>query len=230
MKYAAALLAALAGTAVAIDESLVIQDDGGNLINGYASQVPVCANLCIFQAAVAVGCDTDDYHCQCSAAKKDQLLALTHNCLGKSCSSAQAKDAYALTSKICDAVKRGFPVLKRNPVPAPAPEPFPAPAPAPFPAPEPAPFPAPEAFPAPEPEIPDHVVAAYLARRGAETGCGAPPATTVQTAQASSIPSASLIPSPTATTSPTSVSTAGANSLHKMSFGAAAVAVAAFLL
>lgn len=226
MKYAfAALFAALAGTAAALDESLVIQDDGGNTINGYASQVPVCANLCFFQASVAVGCDTDDYHCQCSAAKQDQLLALTRNCLDKSCSPAQTKDAYSLTNKICSAVKRGLPVLKRAPVPAPAPAPFP------FAAPEPAPAPAPAPFP--EPVIPDEVVAAYLARRGAETGCGAPPATTVQTAvtQASSIPS-SIIPAPTGTTSPSSVATAGA-SLHRAPAAAvagAAVAVAVLLL
>ncbi|KAL1890043.1 hypothetical protein Sste5346_008478 [Sporothrix stenoceras] len=221
MKYTLAFLAALAGTAIANDESLVIQDDGSNTINGYAAQVPICANLCIFQAAVAVGCDTDDYHCQCSPSKQDQLLALTHNCLDKSCNPAQAKDAFALTNKICNAVKRGLPVLKRSPEPAPVPEPVPAPF----------PEPAPEAFP--EPVIPDEVVAAYLARRGAETGCGAPSPTTVQTVtQASSIPSASLIPSPTATTSPSSVATAGA-SLHRapaVAVAGAAVAVAALLL
>lgn len=226
MKYTLAFLAALAGTAIAHDESLIIQDNNsGNTINGYAAQVPVCANLCLFNAAVAVGCDTDDYHCQCAAGKHDQLIALTHNCMDKSCSPIQAKDAYRLTNKICKAVKRGLPVLKRTPAPAPEP------APAPFPEPVPAPFPAPEAFP--EPVIPDAVVAAYLARRGAETGCGAPPPTTVQTVtQASSIPSASLIPSPTATTSPSSVATAGA-ALHRAPAAAvagAAVAMAALLL
>ncbi|CAK7226839.1 hypothetical protein SBRCBS47491_006364 [Sporothrix bragantina] len=212
----ASLLALTAGLVVANnDESLVIQADGDNTITGYAAQVPVCANLCFFQASIAVGCETDDYHCQCADDKHDQLLALTHNCLDKSCSPRQAKDAHKLASKICSAVKRGLPVVhRRAPVPEPAPEPV--------------------AFAAPAPTPPTHLFTerdvqaaaeALLAARG--EGCGtAVPTTvqTVQTQQGSSIPS-SIIPG-TATSSPSTVATAGA-ALHRAPAAAVAGAVVA---
>ncbi|CAK7212412.1 hypothetical protein SCUCBS95973_001454 [Sporothrix curviconia] len=230
MKLSVASLMALtaaAGRLVAAsnDESLVIQANDDNTITGYAAQVPVCANLCFFQAAVAVGCETDDYHCQCADDKHDQLVALTHNCLDKSCSPRQAKDAHKLASKICSAVKRGLPVVHRR-----APEPAPQPVPEPFPA----PFPEPVAFPGPAPTPPTHLFTerdvqaaaeALLAARG--EGCGtAVPTTvqTVQTQQGSSIPS-SIVPA-TAASSPSSVATAGA-ALHRVPAAAVAGAVAA---
>ncbi|CAK7206983.1 hypothetical protein SEUCBS139899_009790 [Sporothrix eucalyptigena] len=204
MKFSFVSLLALAGAVAALDESLVIQDDGENTINGYAAQVPVCANTCFFQAAVAVGCDSDDYTCQCAADKKDQLLALTHNCLDKSCNPRQAKDAHKLAGKICHAVKRGLPVVRRAA------------------APEPAPLPTPPTHLFTERDV-QAAAEALLAARG--DGCGAPTTVqTVSTAQGSSIPS-SVVPA-TSTTSPSSVATAGA-ALHKAPAAAVAGAVVA---
>ncbi|CAK7241246.1 MAG: hypothetical protein STHCBS139747_002706 [Sporothrix thermara] len=223
MKLSVASLVALtAGLAAAgNDESLVIQPIGDNTISTYAAQVPVCANFCFFQAAVAVGCETDDYHCQCADDKHDQLIALTHNCLSKSCSPRQSKDAHKLASKICSAVKRGLPVVHRR---APEPEPVPLPLAAPD-----APPPAGGLHLFTERDV-QAAAEALLAARGESCGTAAPapePAP-VQTV----LPQGSLIPSsivaPTGgTSSPAAVATAGATLLHGAPAAAMAGAVAA---
>ncbi len=198
----------------AVPDSLLVQarpGDEDNYIVSLAQQVPICANLCIFQAAVAVGCDTDDHTCQCKPSRRGQLRALTENCLTKSCNPGQAAAAHDLTNQICIAVKRGLPVVRRRDLPAEGleirealPEPAPAPTPKPMP------------FIAPVAGAPYHRIEAR---------------DTVSGSFASS-PTASSIAG-TATAPPPSETTSGAKLLHKANRGAAlagAIAVAGALL
>ena len=206
-------LLALAGVAAAFD-SLLVQNyyNDDNRILKYATEIPVCANLCIFQAAVAVGCETSDYHCQCSS-KRLQLFTLTQTCLTKSCNKNQIYRAHALTDSICDAVADGV----RNPdIRPPPPPPTPV---------EDVVFPD---APAPAPAVTE----APLMRRGLPVEAEVEKRTGSFAASfaASSIPS-SVVPG-TATAPPTTVATAGA-ALHKapsIIAGVGAIAAAALML
>ncbi|EPE02700.1 cfem domain-containing protein [Ophiostoma piceae UAMH 11346] len=205
-------LLAMAGIAAAYD-SLLVQNyyNDDNRILKHATEIPVCANICIFQAAIAVGCQTSDYHCQCSS-KRLQLYTLTETCLAKSCNKDQIYRAHALTDNICQAVADGV----RNPDIRPAP-------------PKPA---EPEFPPTPVEEVvfPDAPAPAFteapLMRRGLPVEMEKRTASFV----ASSIPS-SVVPG-TATSPPTTVATAGA-ALHKapsIIAGIGAIAAAALMM
>ncbi|KAM0334556.1 hypothetical protein ACHAQA_001586 [Verticillium albo-atrum] len=65
------------------------------------SAVPACAQPCFLQAAPNVGCDADDYACQCEAEAQASLTQLLVPCVATACPAASLQAVITGASSVC---------------------------------------------------------------------------------------------------------------------------------
>ncbi|KAF7551171.1 hypothetical protein G7Z17_g5224 [Cylindrodendrum hubeiense] len=66
-----------------------------------SSAVPSCAHACFSSAAPGVGCDAEDYACQCEAEAQASLSELLVPCVATACDSDQLVSVIAGASAVC---------------------------------------------------------------------------------------------------------------------------------
>ncbi|PTB46047.1 hypothetical protein M441DRAFT_114698, partial [Trichoderma asperellum CBS 433.97] len=66
-----------------------------------SSAVPSCAQKCFTSAAPNVGCDVQDYACQCKPAAQSSLTQLLVPCVATACPAASLQAVITGASSVC---------------------------------------------------------------------------------------------------------------------------------